>query len=237
MSQTGLIDLIYSSSLITKFVMLVLLFLSIMSWAVIFYKVKYFRRAKNENLKFLEVYDQTDDPFKLRKTAEKLTVSPLANVFLQVIRIQNPGTEAKVEAISQPSNGGEEPGKIQRAERILRSAGQEALSQMEGYLSFLATTGNVSPFIGLFGTVLGIINAFQEIGRQGTASIAAVAPGVSEALLATAAGLFVAIPAVIAYNFFVNKLRVMTSDLEVFTAECVLLLEGKLRVEPMVRPR
>ena len=236
-SQTGLVDLLYSSSLITKLVMLILLVLSIMSWAVIFYKAKSFRKARKENRKFLEVYDQTDDPFKLRKTAERLTVSPLANVFLQVLRFQSAGGEAKMETDLPAINGGEEPGKIQRAERILRSVGQEALSQMEGYLSFLATTGNVSPFIGLFGTVLGIINAFQEIGRQGTASIAAVAPGVSEALLATAAGLFVAIPAVIAYNFFVNKLRVMASDLDIFTAECVLLLEGKLRVDPVVRPR
>jgi biopolymer transport protein TolQ len=235
--QSGLVDLIYSSSLITKLVMLILLILSVVSWAIIFYKSKYFRKARTENLRFLEVYDQTDDPYKLRKTAERLTVSPLATVFLQVIRFQNPGTEAKIDVDSPPLNDGEEPGKIQRAERVLRSAGQEVLSQMEGYLSFLATTGNVSPFIGLFGTVLGIINAFQEIGRQGTASIAAVAPGVAEALLATAAGLFVAIPAVIAYNFFVNKLRIMTSELDIFTTECIVLLEGKLRIDPVVRPR
>jgi biopolymer transport protein TolQ len=108
---------------------------------------------------------------------------------------------------------------------------------MEEYLTFLATTGNVTPFIGLFGTVLGIIDAFQEIGRQGTASIAAVAPGVAEALLATAAGLFVAIPAVVAYNYFVNRVRIMSTELEIFITECVVLLEQKQRNGAVARSR
>lgn len=235
--QTDLVDLIASSSLVTKLVMLILLVLSVMSWAIIFYKAKYFRKVKKENRQFLEVYDQTDDPFRLKKTAERFKVSPLANVFLQMIRFQNPGIEAKMETDSPTFNGGEEPGRVYGAERILRSAGQDMLSRMEEYLSFLATTGNIAPFIGLFGTVLGIINAFQEIGRQGTASIAAVAPGVAEALLATAAGLFVAIPAVVAYNYFVNKLRIMVSELEIFTTECVVLLEQKQRNGTAARSR
>lgn len=235
--QTDLVDLIASSSLVTKLVMLLLLVLSVVSWAIIFYKAKYFRKAKKENRQFLEVYDQTDDPFRLKKTAERFMVSPLANVFLQAIRFQSPGIEARMESDSSSFNGGEETGKIHGAERILRSAGQDMLSQMEEYLSFLATTGNVAPFIGLFGTVLGIISAFQEIGRQGTASIAAVAPGVAEALLATAAGLFVAIPAVVAYNFFLNKMRIMASELEIFTTECVILLEQKQRNSTVARSR
>jgi len=235
--QLDLMDLIASSSLVTKLVMLVLLVLSVVSWAIVFYKAKYFRKAKRENRQFLEVYDQTDDPFRLKKTAERFTASPLANVFLQAIRFQNLGVETKMESDSPSFNGGEEPGRVRGAERILRSAGQDMLSQMEEYLSFLATTGNVAPFIGLFGTVLGIINAFQEIGRQGTASIAAVAPGVAEALLATAAGLFVAIPAVVAYNYFVNKMRIMASELEIFTTECVFLLEQKQRNSTVARSR
>lgn len=235
--QTDLVDLITSSSLATKLVMLILLVLSVVSWAIIFYKAKYFRKVKRENRQFLEVYDQTDDPFRLKKTAERFAASPLANVFLQAIRFQNPGIVAKMESDSPSFDGGDEPARVHGTERILRSAGQDMLSQMEEYLSFLATTGNVSPFIGLFGTVLGIINAFQEIGRQGTASIAAVAPGVAEALLATAAGLFVAIPAVVAYNYFVNKLRIMTSELEIFTTECVVLLEQKQRNSTVARSR
>ncbi|HXC61129.1 MAG TPA: MotA/TolQ/ExbB proton channel family protein [Nitrospiria bacterium] len=234
--QIDIMDLIASSSLVTKLVILILLVLSVVSWAIIFYKAKYFRKAKRENRQFLEVYDQSDEPFRLKKTAERFPASPLANVFLQAIRFQDPG-EAKIETDSPAFNGGDEPGRAYRSERLLRSAGQEILSQMEEYLSFLASTGNVSPFIGLFGTVLGIINAFQEIGRQGTASIAAVAPGVAEALLATAAGLFVAIPSVVAYNYFVNKLRIMTSELEIFTTECMILLEQKQRNSTVVRSR
>jgi biopolymer transport protein TolQ len=235
--QINLVDLIASSSLVTKSVMVLLLILSVVSWAIILYKARYFRRVRGENQQFLRMYDQTDDPFKLKKTAERYKTSPIANVFLQMIQFQNPGIESKMETDSPAFNGGDEPRRIQSAERILKSAGQDMLSQMEEYLTFLATTGNVSPFIGLFGTVLGIINAFQEIGRQGTASIAAVAPGVAEALLATAAGLFVAIPAVVAYNYFVNKVRIMATELEIFITECVVLLEQKQRNGAVARSR
>jgi biopolymer transport protein TolQ len=228
-------DLITSSSLMTKLVMGLLLILSVVSWAIILYKARYFRKVKNENLQFLRMYDQTNDPFKLRKTAERYKASAVANVFLQMIQFQNPPIEVKME--TESFNGSDEPKKVHGAERILRSAGQDALSRMEEYLTFLATTGNVTPFIGLFGTVLGIIDAFQEIGRQGTASIAAVAPGVAEALLATAAGLFVAIPAVVAYNYFVNRVRIMSTELEIFITECVVLLEQKQRNGAVARSR
>jgi biopolymer transport protein TolQ len=219
----------------TKLVMGLLLILSVVSWAIILYKARYFRKVKNENLQFLRMYDQTNDPFKLRKTAERYKASAVANVFLQMIQFQNPPIEVKME--TESFNGSDEPKKVHGAERILRSAGQDALSRMEEYLTFLATTGNVTPFIGLFGTVLGIIDAFQEIGRQGTASIAAVAPGVAEALLATAAGLFVAIPAVVAYNYFVNRVRIMSTELEIFITECVVLLEQKQRNGAVARSR
>ena len=102
---------------------------------------------------------------------------------------------------------------------------QNQINHQEAYLPFLATTGNLTPFIGLLGTVLGIINAFGEIGVQGSASIAAVAPGVSEALVATAAGLFAAIPAVMAYNFFLSRIRKMSFRVEAFTIEFLNTIE------------
>jgi biopolymer transport protein TolQ len=105
---------------------------------------------------------------------------------------------------------------------------QDQISKQEIYLPFLATTGNVTPFVGLLGTVLGIINAFAEIGRQGTASIAAVAPGVAEALVATAAGLFAAIPAVIAYNYFLTRIRKAAFRAEAFSIEFL----NRLRTQP-----
>jgi len=112
-------------------------------------------------------------------------------------------------------------------ERTLRRSVDEQVGLLESYLSFLATTGNVSPFIGLFGTVLGIISAFQGISRQGTASITAVAPGVSEALVATAAGLLAAIPAVVAYNYYVSRIRGMASEMEAFSTDFLSLVEER----------
>jgi Cell division and transport-associated protein TolQ (TC 2.C.1.2.1) len=104
---------------------------------------------------------------------------------------------------------------------------QDQIARQEAYLPFLATTGNITPFVGLLGTVMGIIDAFGEIGKQGTASIAAVAPGVAEALVATAAGLFTAIPAVIAYNYFLNRIRKSAFRAEAFSIELVHQLQAR----------
>jgi len=106
---------------------------------------------------------------------------------------------------------------------------QDQLSRQEAYLPFLATTGNISPFIGLLGTVLGIIDSFREIGKQGTASIAAVAPGVSEALVATAAGLFAAIPAVIAYNYYLARIRKSAFRVEAFSIELLNTVLARMK--------
>ena len=113
----------------------------------------------------------------------------------------------------------------QYLEKVAQYIIQNQINHQEAYLPFLATTGNLTPFIGLLGTVLGIINAFGEIGIQGSASIAAVAPGVSEALVATAAGLFAAIPAVMAYNFFLSRIRKMSFRVEAFTIEFLNTIE------------
>jgi biopolymer transport protein TolQ len=113
----------------------------------------------------------------------------------------------------------------QYLEKVAEYIIQNQINHQEAYLPFLATTGNLTPFIGLLGTVLGIINAFGEIGIQGSASIAAVAPGVSEALVATAAGLFAAIPAVMAYNFFLSRIRKMSFRVEAFTIEFLNTIE------------
>jgi biopolymer transport protein TolQ len=112
---------------------------------------------------------------------------------------------------------------------------QDQISKQEAYLPFLATTGNTTPFIGLFGTVMGIIDAFQEIGKQGTASIAAVAPGVAEALVATAAGLFTAIPAVMAYNYFLSRIRRAAFRTEGFSIEFLNAFEAR-HAESRTRP-
>ncbi|MBI3802208.1 MAG: MotA/TolQ/ExbB proton channel family protein [Nitrospirae bacterium] len=138
-----------------------------------------------------------------------------------------PYLEGSGESLS-PSLDGNRPMILAGLQRTLQSGIQDEMAHQERYLHLLATVGNTAPFVGLFGTVWGIIDSFQEIGRQGNANIASVAPGVSEALIATAAGLFVAIPSVIAYNIFVNKLRKMEVQLEVFASELTSLVEEKM---------
>jgi biopolymer transport protein TolQ len=114
-------------------------------------------------------------------------------------------------------------------ERTAQHIAQGQLSHLESDLPFLATTGNISPFVGLLGTVMGIIDSFREIGSQGTASIAAVAPGVSEALVATAAGLFTAIPAVMAYNYFLSRIRGTAFRMDTVTVELLTLMAPKAK--------
>lgn len=128
--------------------------------------------------------------------------------------------------------GAKEPGSVidhQYMDKTVSYLVQNQVSHLESYLPVLATTGNITPFIGLLGTVLGIIDSFREIGLQGTASIAAVAPGVSEALVATAAGLFTAIPAVIFYNYFLTRIRKTVFRIESFTVEAMRSLQTRLK--------
>ncbi|MCY4613923.1 MAG: MotA/TolQ/ExbB proton channel family protein [Nitrospira sp.] len=114
----------------------------------------------------------------------------------------------------------------QYLEKVIQYLVQQQITRQEAYLPFLATTGNITPFIGLLGTVVGVINAFQQIGIEGTASIASVAPGLSEALLATAAGLFAAIPAVIGYNYFLSRIRKTIFGVEAFSIEFLNTLDA-----------
>jgi len=208
--NSDIIDLLSSASPITQAVLILLLGLSVMSWAVIFYKWKLFRQANRENRAFVSLFSVADEP-GLQQAAARHPKSPMASVWLEVMR-----RHADAGGGDAPSANGRHP-----LETRFRRAIEMEVSRYEEYLPFLATTGNVAPFIGLFGTVLGIINAFQSISKMGTASIAAVAPGIAEALVATAAGLFAAIPAVVAYNYYLNRLRLLSGQLELFAGEAI----------------
>jgi biopolymer transport protein TolQ len=223
--ESEIIGIILASSLIIKLVLLVLLFFSIFSWAIIFYKFSSFRKARNENRAFLSLYWKISNIAQLQKAAARYKHSPLVKIFLAGLDRIDP---ALVLRSDDEQKDKKKPGSlinIKSLDRTLKRTGEEQLAGLEHYLSFLATTGNVTPFIGLFGTVLGIIGAFHEIARQGTASIAAVAPGVSEALVATAAGLLVAIPAVVAFNYYMSRIRMMASELESFSGEFLSQME------------
>jgi biopolymer transport protein TolQ len=217
-----LTDLITSASLVSQAVLVVLLVLSVFSWAVILFKWRLFRVVRSQDRRFLEVYEALDDPTEVRRRSATIARSPMAELFAVAHRaaLSESGGEA---GTGGPGNGG-----VRRLERSLRQVSERHLMVEEEYLSALATVGNVSPFVGLFGTVLGIIQAFQSIGRQGTASIAAVAPGVAEALVATAAGLFAAIPAVIAYNYYLTQVRRHATQLDVFRQDLMSLVESRV---------
>ena len=200
-------SLVLDASPVTKVVLVILLGLSVISWAIIFYKWTVFRQATRQNRQFIGLFSLADGD-AVRRAAERHATSPMAMVWIE-------GT--KTPPTVEP---GQRDDRHALEVRFRRSIEME-LTRYEEYLPFLATTGNVAPFIGLFGTVLGIIDSFQSISRMGTASIAAVAPGIAEALVATAAGLFAAIPAVVAYNYYLSRLRRLNTHLESFAAEAV----------------
>ena len=216
--SSNLLTLIVMAGPVTKFVLVILLLLSVVSWAIIFYKWRVLRRAVAENRRFIAFYHKIEDMPDLKRRAEYLSYSPLAGVFLDVYNYLQPYLDPEMDRTLS----------MRSVQGWLRTAVERQIIRFEEHLTFLATTGNVSPFIGLFGTVLGIMDSFQAIGRLGTASISAVAPGVAEALLATAAGLFAAIPAVVAYNYYVNRVKILVGEMETFSAEFINRVEERL---------
>lgn len=223
--RADLFDLIASASLVSQLVLFVLLLFSILSWAIILYKWRLFRTIRKQDRRFLTIFEALDDPKEVRRRGATIAKSPLSDLFTEAYRSALHDEGMPVQRTD---------GASRRLERGLRQISDRQLLQEEEYLSGLATVANVSPFVGLFGTVFGIIQAFQEIGRHGSASIAAVAPGVAEALVATAAGLLAAIPAVVAYNYFLNQIRRHATQLDVFRQDLLALAEQRLSTAPDV---
>jgi len=231
MFQSGPMGLFGSLGAVSKIVLLILFLFSVISWAIILYKWRAFRLSDQEDQRFLSAYSRARDGNDLRRRARRLAASPSAAVFVGVMDRITPEDEGS--GREQGARGAhlEQPGEGAAADRpyldrVVTLILQGQISKQEAYLHFLATAGNITPFIGLFGTVIGIINAFHEIGKQGTANIAAVAPGVAEALVATAAGLFAAIPAVIAYNYYLTRIRRTAFRVESFSLEFLNSLDS-----------
>jgi biopolymer transport protein TolQ len=206
----SVLQLILQAGLVVKGVLLILLFFSIFSWAIIFYKQRYFSKSNRESEHFLRSYRTNKNTADLYKMTKNLQMSPIANVFKSVY----------TDETSRDKN---------EVKRILRRYETLESVKLEKYLNFLATTGSSTPFIGLFGTVWGIMNAFQGIGSAGSASLAIVAPGIAEALIATAVGLAAAIPAVIAYNYYLSTARKMIIDMEDFSEDLLELFTKESR--------
>jgi biopolymer transport protein TolQ len=217
--------LIASLGVISKIVLFLLLCFSVVSWAIIFFKWRAFCTADEEDRRFMAVLSKAKDLGEVSRHAQRTSGSPCARIFYGVTERLGHGSGEGRESYE----GGGMPVDRHVLERTASHIAQGQISKLESFLPFLATTGNISPFVGLLGTVMGIIDSFREIGAQGTASIAAVAPGVSEALIATAAGLFAAIPAVIAYNYFLTRIRRTAFHMDSVVVELLALLSTKAK--------
>ncbi|MBI5574829.1 MAG: protein TolQ [Deltaproteobacteria bacterium] len=209
---------------IVKLVLLMLIVFSVVSWAIIFLKFRLFKGIDKNQADFVKSFAEGKSLSVLYELAEKSERTPLTEVFRtgyqELTRIQRGrGPEAPIGG----RGGASFP--MDNIERAMRKAANEETALMESYLPFLATTGSATPFIGLFGTVWGIMNAFSGIATTGSATLATVAPGIAEALIATAAGLAAAIPSVMAYNYFVNRVRAVATRIDSFTIEFVNFLE------------
>jgi biopolymer transport protein TolQ len=208
--------LILEASIVVQLVLLVLLFFSIISWAIIFFKRNTMKSASAQSKKFQEIFRRSRDLMEVNLAAQKYKASPLASLF------QNAFKEL---AYIKKSNKGLTESGLDRISRGMVKASNREVARLEKMMNFLATTGSVTPFIGLFGTVWGIMDSFQEIGIQKAASLVTVAPGIAEALIATAVGLFAAIPAVIAYNFYLHKIKEQIAEMEDFSIEFLSITE------------
>jgi biopolymer transport protein TolQ len=209
------VSLVRDTGFVAQLVLVILLIFSVFSWAIIFSKWGSFRRARVQSSRFVRAFRKAQRLQDIAAVAEQFKPSPLVPVFegsWEEVRRQN-GTNIPPER------------KVVAVQRAASIATSEELTRLERRLPWLATTGAVTPFIGLFGTVWGIIDAFHGLGTAGAATLRAVAPGISEALITTAAGLFAAIPAVIFYNLLNNQIREFGSRMDDFTLELLNTVE------------
>ncbi len=201
MEQSAL-QMVLQAGYVVKGVLIILLLFSITSWTIIFYKWRLFAKADDESATFMKIFNVTKNPRDLFTSSKKFELSPLARLFKSVYSEKTYSDK-------------------QELRRMLKRYSALESARLERYLNFLATTGTTTPFIGLFGTVWGIMNAFTGIGTTGSASLAVVAPGIAEALVTTAMGLAAAIPAVIAYNYYLSRVNRIIIFMEDYSEELV----------------
>ncbi len=239
-TQIDLINMIRNAGLIVQMVLLLLMFFSVSSWGIILIKYRYIRRAVRESAEFIDFFWKSRDFSNAFAKAKQMHGSPLARIFriayLELKKTSQAGDPLEAgdadNAVNPAFSFGTRLATTDNVKRALRRAINTEMTRMTQMVPFLATTGNATPFIGLFGTVWGIMNSFHGIGLKGSASLAVVAPGISEALVATAAGLAAAIPAVIAFNYFMNKIRIVETELQSFSADFLNIIERDiLRLE------
>ena len=226
----SLFDMVINAGFVVQLVLLLLLLFSVVSWAIILMKYFSIRKIIRENGLFMSTYMKSTKLSEIFPETKKFRNSTLAEVFragyTELVKITkslrgNPPVRESAETGGQVL----EIAGIDNVERAMNRACGSETTKLEAALAFLATTGSASPFIGLFGTVWGIMDTFKGIGARGSATLAVVAPGISEALIATAAGLAAAIPAVIFYNYYLNRIKNMTLEMDNFASELLNIVE------------
>jgi biopolymer transport protein TolQ len=227
--QGSLVDMVLGAGAVVQLVLLLLFLFSVVSWAIILMKYFNIRKVRKENGLFMSAYMKSTKLADISPEAKKYRSSTLAEVFragyaelAKMSRVRgNPSVREAPEAGGQVV----EIAGLDNVERAMNRACGSETTKLEAAIGFLATTGSASPFIGLFGTVWGIMDTFKGIGARGSATLAVVAPGISEALIATAAGLAAAIPAVIFYNYYLSRIKNMTLEMDHFASELLNIVE------------
>ncbi|OJH35543.1 MotA/TolQ/ExbB proton channel family protein [Cystobacter ferrugineus] len=210
------VQILQDASFLELGVLGLLMVVSVASWALIALKATQLARARSQSLAFLDTFWKASRLETIYQDAQKLEGSPLSKVFCAGYEELTKLAQAKEGAGGAMA---ERLGGIENVERALNRASTNQLTDLEARVSFLGTVGSAAPFVGLFGTVIGILNAFNSIAEQGNATLATVAAPVGNALFATAAGLFAAIPAVVAYNSFVSRIKVFDTEMANFSAD------------------
>jgi biopolymer transport protein TolQ len=204
--------------------------MSVGSWAIVLYKVWVFRRAERQSASFLDVFRRSSKFSEVQAVCRTLTDSPLVGLFQSgytELTAQLRHTAPPEDLAANPKGGAARPilKSLASVDRALMRASVVEVNKLESRITFLATVASSSPFVGLFGTVIGIMMSFQMIGETGSTNLASVGPGIAEALIATAAGLVAAVPAVVAYNHFSNRVRLFASQMDDFAMEFLNIAE------------
>lgn len=228
-SGSSILGLIAESSPVSKIVLLLLALMSVASWSVILYKIWVFRRAERQSSSFLDVFRRSSKFSEVQAVCRSLTESPLVGLFQSgyaelTAQLRQPTAD---DTSTQPKPGASRPTlkSLAAVDRALMRASVVEVNKLESRITMLATVASIAPFVGLFGTVIGIMMSFQMIGATGSTNLASVGPGIAEALVATAAGLFAAVPAVVAYNHFSNRVRLSASQMDDFAMEFLNIAE------------
>ena len=229
--ETNFFQLLTQGGAIAQIVLVLLLIFSAISWGVIFYKFVQFRKCARQSTTFLDVFRKSSKFSEVQAVTRSLPDSPLTGLFQAGYAELN----TQLRGPAGPGHEDDDAAKARKARPTLKSldavdrallrATTVEMTKLERMLPFLATTASITPFIGLFGTVWGIMDSFQRIGIAGSSSLSVVAPGIAHALIATAAGLFAAIPAVYAYNHYTNNVKHFSAEMDDFSLEFLNIAE------------